>query len=192
MDIFDRFYDKVHMEPNSGCWLWAAHLNGNGYGTFAGYSGRTELAHRVSYQMHIDEIPDGLQLDHLCRVKCCVNPAHLEPVTNRENAIRGDGGKKQKAKTHCPRGHEYIRENTYVSKKNKRHCRMCTNERDRKKRRRGGLLVIPYGQRTHCPSGHPYSGANLYMGPDRRRSCRTCKKEQMRVRRAAARAQAAR
>lgn len=90
--LLDRFEDKYMPEPNSGCWLWLASLRANGYGQ-VGRGGRgsgMELAHRAAYNLYVGPIPDGLVLDHLCRVRACVNPAHLEPVTNTENLRRGD------------------------------------------------------------------------------------------------------
>ena len=81
------FEARVHYEPNSGCWLWAGADNGEGYGKFRG-----KYAHRLSYERHKGPIPDGLHLDHLCRMPCCINPDHLEPVTNAENARRGMAG----------------------------------------------------------------------------------------------------
>lgn len=83
----EAFQAHIHHEPNSGCWLWAGADNGGGYGKFRG-----KYAHRVSYEMRNGAIPEGLHLDHLCRVPCCVNPDHLEPVTNQENARRGEAG----------------------------------------------------------------------------------------------------
>src|SRR2546421_6548023 len=90
-------------EPNSGCHLWIGHENApGGYGRLS-YRGRLYLAHRLSYESAIGPVPAGLQLDHLCRVRCCVNPAHLEPVTGRENVLRGISPAARAAKaTHCP------------------------------------------------------------------------------------------
>lgn len=107
-----------------------------GYGNFGmrvGSKHKTLLVHRYVYEELVGPIPTGKQLDHLCRVRCCVNPAHLEIVTNRENAIRGLGPtlarQRQVSKTHCPQGHEYSPENTIhrdSKKKGKsRHCREC-------------------------------------------------------------------
>ena len=134
MDIFERFYKKVQMEPNSGCWLWDGHYNRKGYGCFqVGKQNRS--AHRVSYELHIGSIPEGLQLDHLCRVRCCVNPDHLEPVTNRENCLRGNVGKYQLDKKHCPQGHPYSGDNLIVRPDGRRRCRACENKASRNRMR---------------------------------------------------------
>ncbi|MGI9502698.1 MAG: HNH endonuclease [Geminicoccaceae bacterium] len=87
-------------------------------------------AHRVSYEALVSAIPEGLELDHLCRVRCCVNPIHLEPVTTRTNNLRGNGIAAMNAlKTHCPRGHPYSGEHLYVCSRGHRHCRTCGRER---------------------------------------------------------------
>lgn len=125
----DRFWEKCIPEPNSGCWLWiaAATYHDGGYGRFT--ISKAMRAHRVAYEALCAEIPPGLQLDHLCRTPCCVNPAHLEPVTNAQNARRGmvgiASGAKQRAKTHCPRGHAYSVDNTLIGTKGERVCRIC-------------------------------------------------------------------
>lgn len=111
----------------SGCWLWkGALVNGRGlsYGQF--YNGtKSELAHRFSYRKTIGEIPVGLTIDHLCRNTRCVNPKHLEVVTNRENIMRGEGVTARNArKTHCNKGHEFTPENTIYGV-NDRECRTC-------------------------------------------------------------------
>lgn len=116
---FARFYAMSQPEPNSGCWLWTAHVDRHGYGRFSIRRG-TYLAHRVSYAYHVGPIQDGLCIDHKCRNRQCVNPAHLEPVTNRENIVRG-----AKAITACPRGHPYDEENTYTAPDGHRFCRAC-------------------------------------------------------------------
>ncbi len=117
----------------TGCWEWTARKDQNGYGLF--WDGnRSSRAHRVSYEMHVGKIPDGLVIDHLCRVRSCVNPAHLEPVTNRENLMRGQTLTAVNAgKTHCPRGHEYTEENTLIRNNwrygtSERICRPCRAE----------------------------------------------------------------
>jgi len=84
--VRERFFDKVSPEPNSGCWLWDATGDEKGYG-FLKIGNRHHRAHRVSYQLHKGPIPKGMVVDHLCSVRCCVNPDHLEAVSHRENAV---------------------------------------------------------------------------------------------------------
>ena len=120
-----------------GCWLWSGADNGNGYGTVY-VNGRKTYAHRVSYEMAHGPIPVGLQIDHLCRVRNCVRPEHLEVVTPRENNLRGESpAAQQSRRTHCPQGHAYDETNTWVSKTGHRSCRTCTTERSRRQRANG-------------------------------------------------------
>lgn len=133
--LLQRFEDKVMKDPNSGCWLWTGALASNGYGHIMGET-KQDLAHRVSYRLHVGEIPKGLNLDHLCRVRSCVNPDHLEPVTHAENVRRGLSPAmftkaaiaRGHAKTHCPSGHPFSLENTYTYNSPTgphRACRIC-------------------------------------------------------------------
>jgi hypothetical protein len=133
-----RFWSKVDKTSPDGCWLWTAALR-NGYGMI-GLGGRgagVGYAHRLSHEMHIGPIPDGLVIDHLCRTPRCVNPAHLEAVPQRVNVMRGlhpsINGSWMAAKTHCPDGHEYSTENTYVYR-GRRTCRSCRRANDRRRR----------------------------------------------------------
>jgi len=133
MMFFEQYSERIAFEPNSGCWLWVGALDPCGYGRIT--SGprknvKEEKAHRVSYRERHGAIPDGKELDHKCRVRCCVNPDHLEAVTHLENMRRGIVGTWQKARTHCPRGHEYSAENTYTEH-GRRHCRECGRIRGR-------------------------------------------------------------
>jgi hypothetical protein len=126
--LSERFWPKV--DKTDECWIWRGGLTSNGYGSLSagGSNGRKLLAHRVAYEFVIGPIPEGLDLDHLCRVRACVNPAHLEPVTRRENLIRGNTIiAAQVARTHCPQGHPYDEANTFLSHGGrKRQCRICT------------------------------------------------------------------
>lgn len=111
------------------CWEWQAARNAGGYGTF-GMGGRNWLAHRAAYELFVGPIPAGLTLDHLCRFRACVNPAHLEPVTGRENTLRGNTrAAEQLARMHCPQGHPYDKGNTYTDRARRRHCRSCQRAR---------------------------------------------------------------
>ena len=123
----DRIASKIEV-ANDGCWLWTGARSSNGYGV-SWHNLRAISAHRFAYELLVGPIPEGLTLDHLCRVRHCVNPAHLEPVTMRENLLRGEGWTALNArKTHCPRGHSYDDENTYISG-GKRYCLTCRASR---------------------------------------------------------------
>ena len=119
----DRFWSKV--DRTEGCWLWTASTN-RGYGQYyVKEHGRAIMAHRVAYEALVGPIPPGLVIDHLCRVHACVNPVHLEAVTQRENLLRGVGASAQNAlKTRCPKGHAYDDANTMISN-GQRRCREC-------------------------------------------------------------------
>ncbi len=132
--VLERLMGKVIPEPNSGCWLWMGVLGPNGYGRIA-VSGRTVQAHREMFKAHGGTLDNSRQLDHLCRVRCCVNPLHLEKVTCRENLRRGKG---HGSETACPQGHPYSAENTYVSPDGDRRCRICARAHFRKWYRKGG------------------------------------------------------
>ena len=115
---------EARVERGVGCWIWKGTPRGDGYGQIL-VDGYHWGAHRLAYTLWVGPIPDGLTIDHLCRQPLCINPAHMEPVTKRENTLRGDGITAQQARrTHCPRGHAYDERNTYVNR-GKRHCRHC-------------------------------------------------------------------
>jgi hypothetical protein len=130
----DRLMKFVSPEPNSGCWLWTGAVHPLGYGGFY-FRGKRWPAYRVSYTLLRGEIPAGLQLDHLCRTPACVNPDHLEPVTQGENQRRGVGfSGKNARKTHCPKGHPYDENNTLRHRTTgARKCRQCNTESCRKR-----------------------------------------------------------
>lgn len=125
MSSLDRFFSKIN--KTESCWEWTGSLTkSGGYAQFS-YMGKPVRGHRWIYEQMIGQIPEGMQLDHLCRNRKCVNPQHLEPVTLSENVKRGLAGKEnnpQSKKTHCPKGHSYSGTNKY----GKRICRTCANE----------------------------------------------------------------
>ena len=128
--LWSTMTEKIfkNWEPltESGCWVWLGACTAGGYGTIS-INKKTFYAHRLFYEFYRAPIPFGLQIDHLCRVRCCVNPDHLEIVTNRENTLRGKAVSALHArKTHCKRGHPFTPENTrsYPSVIGRR-CKVC-------------------------------------------------------------------
>lgn len=120
-----RFWTKV-APAETGCWLWLAGLV-EGYGRFRTSTPRANRpAHRLAYEALVGPVPDDLVIDHLCRVRRCVNPAHLEPVTQRENVLRGEAAFARA--THCPKGHPYAGPNLYISPNGSRRCRACAHQ----------------------------------------------------------------
>ncbi len=138
-DPFLRFYNFVDITGT--CWNWTGSKNQGGYGRFS-VLGKHFVAHRWLYEQLYGAVDKKLDLDHLCRNRGCVNPAHLEPVTRKENCRRGIArqvaGIFNKAKTHCPNKHEYSDSNTYTRKNGSRKCRICAKI-DEKKRRQSKL-----------------------------------------------------
>jgi hypothetical protein len=124
-DPTQRLLAKI--EKTETCWLWRGQVNNKGYGLFW-LNGSKRAAHVVSFLLHGGHIPDGLELDHLCRVTLCVRPDHLEPVTHAENQRRMG-----LARTQCIHGHPYTPENTYRGSNGRRRCRECARQRDRER-----------------------------------------------------------
>lgn len=135
----ERFWPKVDKDgpipehrPELGpCWVYSGGKMGNASGRLVRPYGSfdNQCAHRVAYELLVGLIPDGLELDHLCRNPACVNPAHLEPVTHAENMRRGE----RAMKTHCPQGHAYDEANTYRIRSGGRQCRTCVRLRRRRR-----------------------------------------------------------
>ncbi len=137
---FDSLEDLAPMDilsdsrvvKSDGCWLWTGYLTRGGYGRLYIGSYRYEYTHRLAYEEAVGPIPDGLELDHLCRNHACCNPAHLEAVTHRENIRRGAGpdhcrrlSAAKSARPACPRGHLWTEANTYTRPSGRRYCRTC-------------------------------------------------------------------
>ena len=145
LEVAPRFWSKVKMGNPDDCWLWTAKIERNGYGRFW-LDGHSVEAHRFAYELIRGPIPKGLTIDHLCRNKACVNPAHLEVVTPRTNVLRGPTIVAAfAAKTHCPKGHRYDMFNTYINRKGSRVCRECNRETNRKLFNLYGRRRTPHG-----------------------------------------------
>ncbi len=130
---FPRFWSKVGIGAPDECWLWTGSTASKGYGLFW-HKGRSVRVHRLAYELMVGPIPEGLTLDHLCRVRHCVNPKHLEPVTGKINILRGEGAPAYNArKTHCLRGHPFNETNIYrpPARPKTRECFECKNSRNK-------------------------------------------------------------
>lgn len=187
-DLPKRIQEKFLPCPISGCWFWIGAGNRNGYGTSC-KDNKQAYAHRVVYEYLVGPIPEGLELDHLCRVRCCVNPRHVEPVTPLENMMRGESFAAINArKTHCIHGHPLSGDNLIVRPHPscrtgfQRACRVCYNRaiRDWKRARRPKREP-----KTHCLNGHPVHSDSFSVrihksGPKAGktfRRCKTCQRE---------------
>lgn len=161
----ERALSRIEITPDD-CWRYLGYKDKDGYGLMRGVAGKTQLAHRVVYEALVAPIPPGLQLDHLCRVRDCLNPKHLEPVTLKENIRRGRSSNSEK--THCPQGHPYSGENLWISATTgARLCATCTRETWKRKWLK--KKVGPKPRQTECGRGHPYT---IY--PNGRRRCLEC------------------
>lgn len=124
-DIENRFTIKYKVDTQ-GCWIWTGSTLKSGYGLFTDENRKTVTAHRWAFRHFKGEIPTGAVIDHICRVKSCVNPRHLQATTQSHNIKRSLFAKRRSAATHCKNGHEYTAENTkYMPNRRGRVCRAC-------------------------------------------------------------------
>lgn len=172
-DVVRSFIGKITFPSDiSGCWRWKGKLDIRGYGHF-GYDYRPYPAHRFCYMLSVGMIEPGKHVHHRCDNPSCVNPNHLEPLFPGEHVDQTTGHPKNK--THCKRGHEFSKENTYNYKGN-RGCRICIRER-----RKGDPDAEPRGRfcKLYCKYNHPLFGDNLYLAENPygavSRQCKVCK-----------------
>lgn len=191
--------------PMTGCWLWVGTVRDDGYGKY-----HRTYAHRLVYTALVGPIPDDRELDHLCRVRCCVNPQHLEAVTRSINQLRSPitVGAVHRSKTHCPKGHAYEGDNLRYETNGKskwRTCVICRRAKDEKRRRAKGMDVRgpststeerkayyreynanrhlprePKAPVTHCLAGHEFTTENTYVKKNGARTCKECRRTRKR------------
>lgn len=143
--FWERFWSYV--QKTDSCWLWTAYIDRGGYGRIA-LKGRMRWAHR----MVMGDIPPGYQVDHLCRVRACVNPAHLELVTSKENTLRGESpSAKNSRKKQCKYGHAFTPENTGKKHRGERYCKQCSRASCKAYYHRNKRLG-PYGHAVGAPA----------------------------------------
>lgn len=127
VSVSERLTAKSHRDPN-GCLVWTGRIVFGGYGSMR-VDGRERKTHVIAWEMVNGPVPAGLQLDHLCRNRACMEPTHLEAVTGRENTLRGEGITAQRARqTHCIHGHELAGANL-IERPGRRECRACKDDR---------------------------------------------------------------
>lgn len=164
--LIDRVAEKIDFTDD--CWIWTACRDEKNYGRI-GVNGKSKYAHRVLYELIVDQVSSGLELDHLCRNPPCVNPDHLEPVTHKINSLRGDVWKRKA--THCPKDHPYDKKNTYIlPSTGERKCRRCMADYKARKLRAAG---VPERSKTHCKNGHSFEEYS-FVRSDGHRRCKLC------------------
>lgn len=172
--IYEQILRRIEV-TDSGCWEWPGARLPSGYGSVR-FDGRARVVHRVIWEHVNGPIPEGLQIDHLCRNRACCNPDHLEAVSQRTNLLRGMGfSGLNSRKNQCPRGHPY----DLIESDGSRECSECKHDRRRRHYESSSIATRPKAaERTHCPSGHQYTPENTYVSPEGHRACRTCRKRQ--------------
>jgi HNH endonuclease len=134
----ERIMEKVYFEPNSGCWIFNGIVDRDGYGRItpsrlSELKRRPMAVHRIMYENENGLIPEGLTIDHKCRVRCCCNPSHLRTMSNVENVMIGESLAADNArKTECKRGHPLSGRNLFIDTQNHRQCRVCMRMREEK------------------------------------------------------------
>lgn len=174
----------LQREHGEGCWPWPGVRDKDGY-CYASWEGKSTYAHIAAYRALVGPIPAGLTIDHLCRVRQCINPAHMEPVTMRVNILRGTSPSAKNAiKTHCKHGHAFTEENTGAQRSHGqiagRCCRRCQAHRQAAQRRKNWRPPVPRTPPTHCGNGHALTTDNTFTASDGYTKCRACAAERQR------------
>lgn len=142
--VEQRFWAKV--AKSDDCWNWTGSISGRGYGRMQTPASSSSAAHRISYILHHGMIGDGMVVDHICRNKLCVNPAHLRAVTPKQNTLENSASVTaiNAAKTHCAKGHPFSGDNL-LAQPGERRCRQCQRGYDKARRRRNRSLAQSKG-----------------------------------------------
>jgi hypothetical protein len=183
-----RFVEKVdYLSSPAGCWEWTGYIDEKGYGKFnLPNTYQPVRAHRYAYELAVGPIPKGMHIHHKCNNEKCVNPNHLEPTTPSDHVFLTPGNVAYEAalKTHCPKGHEYSRQNTRIEKVGWRKCKQCYSDMlaERLAAYREEHPVAP--PKILCSKGHLLDGDNLYVKGDGSRHCKMCSAESQRLYRA--------
>jgi hypothetical protein len=174
---------KIEFTPD--CWIWKGLLTKDGYGkVYVGGARHYAPAHRRVFELLVGPIPEGLTLDHLCRVRSCVNPQHLEPVTQGINTLRGDTFAARYARrTECSYGHPLSGENLHIRSNGARQCLTCARRWEETRQARLRAARPEKEQRTTCRRGHALDEENTYWHLGRRQ-CRACHRLRERKRKA--------
>jgi HNH endonuclease len=180
-ELPERRRKKIHIKPDSGCFLWTGALRVRGYGQIR-IRGKGYLAHRVIYEHFNGPIAEGFDLHHRCHTPPCVNPDHLEPLPHAEHSRLQIAH--NRLKTHCIHGHPFDEANTYLYDHGQRRaCKTCKDLRRTKSPWGPGKYPNSIGmlnaQKTHCPKGHPYDETNTIFHAGSR-MCRVCDNERKR------------
>jgi len=155
-ELIERFLSKIELSP-TGCWIWTGWLKHNGYGMFdvpiAGGGRVKQQAHRISYELFVGPLIEGLTIDHvkeMCSSRACVNPFHLRQITRGDNVRAGDTlAARNLAKTHCVNGHEFTPENTYHPPKRprSRYCNICRKAASERRQEKLRAMSIQRGEK---------------------------------------------
>lgn len=177
VEMFEKLRLRTEADEATGCWNWTLGLTEGGYARGSGkVRGVSRLAHRLMYAAVHGQIPAGLEIDHLCRNRKCINPEHLEAVTPKVNTARSHSPSGLNArKTHCLNGHPFTPENTYLGVRGRRSCKTCVLRRSEEAALRKKAMSPAPPPKTHCVNGHEFTEENTYREPKRgNRHCRMC------------------
>ena len=181
------FQERYRVDHETGCWIWIGAKRECGGGIWYGVYNHI-YAHRIAYELFKGSIPEGFVVDHRCSFGLCVNPDHLDAVSQTENVRRTVERGRNSARTrptHCPRGHPYAGDNLYLRHGKHASCRTCQRDAMRRLRAKRRQPPKPHynARKTHCKFGHEFTPENTHMLKHGERLCRICHNERSRLNR---------